>query len=300
MPPNVEEFSSVRFLAILWVVCRHMSDPFNPTWIPGSDRASPLPIAATYRVGVAVDLFVTLSGFVMAYVYAERSVLSGGLASLGTFYLKRFDRVLLVTWLSFGLALMMSSSNSSAAENAACFLLANTWVPHPFMCFEGGGASPSWTISALTAHWLLYPLAQPILTRCGPYGSLALASASWLGFWAYLLILSVGSPGRGGLSREDAPDTHLSFAAWTPAFLLGLSAGAVTLRHLPPTEMARHTAAVRSIGSSTSDERSALLPAKGGRRRALAYGIAVDACVAVVGVAVFCSPVSFEVRKVDT
>jgi peptidoglycan/LPS O-acetylase OafA/YrhL len=194
MPPNVEEFSSVRFLAILWVVCRHMSDPFNPTWIPGSDRASPLPIAATYRVGVAVDLFVTLSGFVMAYVYAERSVLSGGLASLGTFYLKRFDRVLLVTWLSFGLALMMSSSNSSAAENAACFLLANTWVPHPFMCFEGGGASPSWTISALTAHWLLYTV-RSIRLACARQRKLA----GLLGLPPNLV---------GGLTRPGRPVTR--------------------------------------------------------------------------------------------
>ncbi|MCK8784655.1 acyltransferase [Roseomonas sp. NAR14] len=160
----------LRFLAALGVVAEHyaqylLQQAKHPEWMP-----------RTEFLNLNVDLFFIISGFVIAYAYADRV---GTLPQYGLFLRRRIARLAPLHWLTLGfyafvaaaMVLLNMEFTYPGAHEPGCFV-AQLLMVHAF-----GGCStlsfnfPSWSISAEMFAYLLFPL----LLRMGRRLTLALS-----------------------------------------------------------------------------------------------------------------------------
>jgi len=159
-PRRGEIFSltSIRGVLALWVVLYHYWNDVVKLF-PSAEAVSPF-----IRCGnVAVPAFFVLSGFVLAYNYADRMKQWNGRATL-RFLALRLARVYPVhlatllllsamVWVSHRRGLAMTESGYTVRDFVLNVFLVHTWVPN----FELNWNYPSWSISSEWFAYLMFP-----------------------------------------------------------------------------------------------------------------------------------------------
>ena len=152
--PEIQSLTALRGVAALWVVLFHYRNHF--VWVP---------MAEIIRQGsVAVDIFFTLSGFILVYVYRDEF-------NVANFWLKRFARLypvhlvalIAVTILTAGAqTLGMSVDNSISAKE----FIIHLFTLHSFALMDGLALNyPSWSISAEFSAYLVFPFIVAFVLR---------------------------------------------------------------------------------------------------------------------------------------
>ena len=149
--------TGVRFFAAAWVWCYH----FLVLTVGGA----PFWAARVQNAGhAAVSLFFVLSGFVLAYNYAEP--LAGGRVSRARFWWLRLGRVwplyALVALLEVPLALRAGvAPGHLGAATAADLVGLQAWIPS--ITFVGN--TPGWSVSVELFFYAIFPWLVPIAAR---------------------------------------------------------------------------------------------------------------------------------------
>lgn len=176
-PKDIRPLTSLRFFAAMWVVLFHY-------W-PNLSATMPGVVAKGY---LGVELFFTLSGFILCHVYLD-SVADGGFRYLGFLWarLARIYPLHLATLFGVGaMALGAQASGRSIDANVLSWasLPANLLMVHAWgLAPAAGWNHPSWSISAEWFAYLSFPLfawaalsmrRRPYLALAGVLGALAL------------------------------------------------------------------------------------------------------------------------------
>lgn len=178
-PQNLKSLTSLRFIAAFWVLLYHFKDHL------GLEMGRWGLIADGY---LGVDLFFTLSGFILAHVYL--SSLETGRYGYGGFLKNRIARVypmhlaaLAAMIVLFVGATAMGAGVGSAEAFKWSDLPAHLFMVHAWGTTEAVGWNfPSWSISAEWAAYLLFPLIAALVLK-------AQRRAAWMAAAAMALCL---------------------------------------------------------------------------------------------------------------
>jgi peptidoglycan/LPS O-acetylase OafA/YrhL len=148
-PDRLNALTGLRSFAAVNIVFFHFS---NPQWFG--------PLAPVVNAGFAsVSFFILLSGYVLAYNYAERAR-SGKLDAV-RFYKARFTRLYPIYLLSLLMAWRMIPQEYAAHSHTMFWagmilspLLLQGWIPEIATFLN----TPAWTMSAESFYYLLFPL----------------------------------------------------------------------------------------------------------------------------------------------
>jgi peptidoglycan/LPS O-acetylase OafA/YrhL len=182
---------------------------------------------------LAVDLFFVLSGFVLAHVHGGAAASGLSIRFVGRFLWARFAR-LYPTYAAVTLlvaAMSVAAGGPSAGALATNLAMAQVpWTSAPSLVFV------AWSVSAEWNAYLLFPVAAPLLLRCGArlgfalYAAmgiaiLAAASLQWFGPWGGVIT------GWGALARAVPQFLMgmLLYRAYRAGFLRGLWASDLML-----------------------------------------------------------------------
>ncbi|MBK8542821.1 MAG: acyltransferase [Caulobacteraceae bacterium] len=234
-PQELKPLTSLRFIAAFWVLLYHFKDHL------GLGMGQFGLVADGY---LGVDLFFTLSGFILAHVYLTS--LEGGQFGYGGFLKNRIARVYPMHLAALGAMLVLlagaailgvGESNPDAfrlSDLPAHLFMVHAWGTTPSV----GWNFPSWSISAEWLAYLLFPLVAGLVLKAKRWsgvfavGALALCSFS---FWA-LDNLSAVFPGVGqNFSQMTAQIGALRIL---PSFLLGVALYAFGREHAAPKSWA--------------------------------------------------------------
>ncbi len=153
MPQDLKQLTALRFFAALWVVLYHF-------W-PSLGAAMPALVGKGY---LGVELFFTLSGFILCHVYLARFGQGG--FKYREFLWARLARVYpmhLVTLLGLG-ALALAATAAGVPSAGSKLLIWPSLIPNLLLVqawgFAPGGGwnHPSWSISAEWFAYLSFPL----------------------------------------------------------------------------------------------------------------------------------------------
>lgn len=154
-PQNLNPLTSLRFLAAFWVLLYHFKDHL------GLDLGQFGLVAHGY---LGVDLFFTLSGFILAHVYLAD--LEAKRFGYGGFLKNRLARVYPMHLAALGAMIVLFAGASALGAGVGspdAFKLSDL-PAHLFMVHAWGATDavgwnfPSWSISAEWAAYLLFPL----------------------------------------------------------------------------------------------------------------------------------------------
>lgn len=186
MPSNLPQLTTFRFFAAAWVVLYGFCPLLRPEALFGPQ---PEVLARGY---LGVELFFTLSGFILSHVYAE--AWGGGRFRYGAFLWARLARIYplhLATLLAVGLAVGAAAlvgvrpdhDVASPLALPANLTLTQAWGLAPSPSWN----HPSWSISAEWAAYLAFPVFAAAAWRLRRRPVLALALTLALLFTAYPL-----------------------------------------------------------------------------------------------------------------
>ncbi|MEQ1820197.1 MAG: acyltransferase [Terricaulis sp.] len=234
-PQELKPLTSLRFIAAFWVLLYHFKDHL------GLGMGQFGLVADGY---LGVDLFFTLSGFILAHVYLSQ--FEGGRFGYGCFLKNRIARVYPMHLAALGAMLVLfagaailgvGESNPEAfrlSDLPAHLLMVHAWGTTPTV----GWNFPSWSISAEWLAYLLFPLVAGLVLKAKRWsgafavGAIALCLFS---FWA-LDNLSAVFPGVGqNFSQMTAQIGALRIL---PSFLLGVALYAFGREHASPKSWA--------------------------------------------------------------
>lgn len=234
-PQELKPLTSLRFIAAFWVLLYHFKDHL------GLGMGQFGLVADGY---LGVDLFFTLSGFILAHVYLSH--LEGGRFGYGSFLKNRIARVYPMHLAALGAMLVLfagaamlgvGESNPDAfrlSDLPAHLLMIHAWGTTPTV----GWNFPSWSISAEWLAYLLFPLVAGLVLKAKRWsgafavGAIALCLFS---FWALDNLSSV-LPGVGqNFSQMTAQIGALRIL---PSFLLGVALYAFGREHAAPKSWA--------------------------------------------------------------
>jgi len=147
-PGRLNALTGLRSFAAVNIVFFHFS---NPHWFGV--------LAPVVNAGYAsVSYFILLSGYVLAYNYAERA--RAGRLDIRRFYEARFTRLYPIYILSLILAWRMIPQEYASHTHAMFWtgmvltpLLLQGWIPE----IATFGNTPAWTMSAESFYYLLFP-----------------------------------------------------------------------------------------------------------------------------------------------
>jgi peptidoglycan/LPS O-acetylase OafA/YrhL len=186
-PIDIKPLTSLRFFAAMWVVLFHF-------WPNLSGDAMPALVAKGY---LGVEVFFTLSGFILCHVYLQ-SVVEGRFR-YGGFLWARLARIYplhLATLVGVGLmAAVASAAGRSIDANVVSWsaLPANLLLVHAWgLAPVAGWNHPSWSISAEWFAYLSFPLFAWVALRLRerPWLACALALAFLAGLYAVFTTLT--------------------------------------------------------------------------------------------------------------
>ena len=161
-PQELKPLTSLRFIAAFWVLLYHFKDHL------GLGMGQFGLVADGY---LGVDLFFTLSGFILAHVYLSH--LEGGRFGYGGFLKNRIARVYPMHLAALGAMLVLfagaailgvGESNPDAfrlSDLPAHLLMIHAWGATPSV----GWNFPSWSISAEWLAYLLFPIVAGVVKR---------------------------------------------------------------------------------------------------------------------------------------
>ena len=209
-PPTIHALTGLRAVAAVWVVLFHYRDDVVAL-APASRPLLPL-MSAGY---LGVDVFFVLSGFVLAYNYADRL---GRWAprEAGAFVRNRVARVWPVHVVTLNLDLLVAWAVGALGVTAGGHrrtpeaYLQNLTMTHQWFTDRSSFNAPAWSISAEWAAYLACPLLLLALARvrravtagllaAAAYAGMLAAFAAWAG--------ANGNLPHGGLLRVAAEFT---------------------------------------------------------------------------------------------
>ena len=170
-PARLDALTGLRCFAALNIVFFHFS---NPLWFG--------PFAPIVNAGyISVSFFIMLSGFVLAYNYAERA--RAGRLDPVRFWKARWTRLYPVYLLSLILGLRMVAVEYRAHSHALFWtgllltpVLLQGWIPRIATFWN----TPAWTMSAEAFFYLLFPWLASRRRPATLRGLLLLLGALWL------------------------------------------------------------------------------------------------------------------------
>ncbi|MCX7358424.1 MAG: acyltransferase [Alphaproteobacteria bacterium] len=234
-PHELKPLTSLRFIAAFWVLLYHFKDHL------GLGMGQFGLVADGY---LGVDLFFTLSGFILAHVYLTS--FEDGRFGYGGFLKNRIARVYPMHLAALGAMLVLfagaailgvGESNPDAfrlSDLPAHLFMVHAWGTTPTV----GWNFPSWSISAEWLAYLLFPLVAGLVLKAKRWSGAFAASALALclfSFWA-LDNLSAVFPGVGqNFSQMTAQIGALRIL---PSFLLGVALYAFGREHAAPKSWA--------------------------------------------------------------
>ncbi len=233
-PVHIKPLTSLRFIAAIWVLLYHFRDHL------GLDLGRIGLVADGY---LGVDLFFTLSGFILAHVYLTE--VETGRFGYGGFLKNRIARIYPMHLAALGamLALFAGASLLGVGETnpdafrlsdlPAHLLMVHAWGTTPSV----GWNFPSWSISAEWGAYLLFPLiAALVLKAKRPAFAVAIALAACVASFAALDNLHRVLPWVG---RDFSQMTaQIGALRILPSFLLGVSLYAFGRKHAAPAQAA--------------------------------------------------------------
>jgi peptidoglycan/LPS O-acetylase OafA/YrhL len=234
-PQELKPLTSLRFIAAFWVLLYHFKDHL------GLGLGQFGLVADGY---LGVDLFFTLSGFILAHVYLAG--LKGGRFGYGGFLKNRIARVypmhLAALAAMIGLFVVAGAMGAGVGSPEAfrwSDLPAHLLMVHAWGTTAAVGWNfPSWSISAEWAAYLLFPLVAALVLRAQRWSGVVVASALTLcvaSFWA-LSNLHAFLPWVGNdFSQMTAQIGALRIL---PSFLLGVALYAFGRTHAAPKSWA--------------------------------------------------------------
>lgn len=234
-PQDLKPLTSLRFIAAFWVLLYHFKDHL------GLNMGQMGLVADGY---LGVDLFFTLSGFILAHVYL--TTLEDGRFGYGGFLKNRLARVYPMHLAALAAMIVLfvgASALGAGVGSPEAFKLSD--LPAHLLMIHAWGATeavgwnfPSWSISAEWAAYLLFPLVAGLVLKAKRWsgavalGALALCVAS---FWA-LSNLHLVMPGVG---RDFSQMTaQIGALRILPSFLLGVALYAFGRNHAAPKSWA--------------------------------------------------------------
>ena len=205
---RLDALTGIRAVAALWVAVYHFQDKLL-VLVPALRVGSPV-LSAGY---LGVDLFFTLSGFIMAYNYLDRLGRRPSLTLYGRFLWLRVARIWPVHFFTLNVMLTLvirahlAGVTLNSAESirygpgayAENLTLTQVWW-RPGLSFNG----PAWSVSAEWFAYLLFPVAAVVVVRSRS------AWVSWAGLglcyglleWRFALLVEGGAGATSGaLSR---------------------------------------------------------------------------------------------------
>ncbi len=170
-PARLDALTGLRCFAALNIVFFHFS---NPLWFG--------PFAPIVNAGyVSVSFFIMLSGFVLAYNYAERA--RAGKLESGRFWKARWTRLYPVYLLSLILGAGMLAAEYRAHTHPLFWtgvvltpVLLQGWIPKLATFWN----TPAWTMSAEAFFYLIFPWLAARKRPATMRGLLLLLGALWL------------------------------------------------------------------------------------------------------------------------
>ena len=261
MARKLEHLDGARTVLALWIALHHWPYPKVPLQ---GDRAH-----------FGVSYFIVLSGFVTHWVYGRPERWDGRLLH---FYARRFDRIVLTSWLGMSAYLVLELSaiviHSAAVDgilgvpNATasdvlmperllgCF----SWLRWYYAGSTFGGLVacpdvPTWTVGALILCWLLYPLMRWITVQASSRGSAGVVTACLVlaSCWVIIIGAQVAFWAVHGFTFATARPHDVAYyspPAWIGEFSLGVVA-AVFLHNAEANE-GTTTEATPLLGSGTA------------------------------------------------
>ncbi|MGD9981786.1 MAG: acyltransferase family protein [Hyphomonadaceae bacterium] len=234
-PQDLKPLTSLRFIAAFWVLLYHFKDHL------GLGMGQFGLVADGY---LGVDLFFTLSGFILAHVYLAG--LEGRRFGYGGFLKNRIARVYPVhlTALAAMVVLFAGATAMGAGVGAPEAFKWSDLPAHLLMVHAWGTTDavgwnfPSWSISAEWLAYLLFPLVAGAVLRAKRWsgtfalGALALCVAS---FWALSNLHQVLPWVGRDFSQMTAQIGALRIL---PSFLLGVALYAFGREHAAPKSWA--------------------------------------------------------------
>ncbi len=230
--PRLEALTGLRYIAALIVLVYHFSINFP---------AGPFKNAVSELGGVPMQLFFTLSGFLLAYNYAA-GFGSAFRASLGKYYLTRFARIYPIYFIALVLWLglvghffhdLKHHPHDTYASLAMTATMTQNWAYVPL--YEGT-AEPrlasfalmwiGWTVSVECFFYLLFPLLIIPVTKYVTSMRRAFAAVGGV----YVLYLAIDF----ALAKTASASTSAQFLSWQflwnpyirlGEFLVGVIAG---------------------------------------------------------------------------
>jgi len=249
LKPQIPELVSIRFFAVLWVVLFHSGLPGGLLYNPLTYDA-PFYVHDFIRTGyLAVTIFFTLSGFVLAYNYDRIETAN----ERRMFWLGRISRiypVYLIGWvllapIVLGSIVQFHSIGTAArkviSNGLTSLFLVQAWIPQYALTWN----TPCWALSCLLFFYLIYPF---LLRHVQAWKERTLIAAI-VGIWIFSLIvpvavimLSVEGFGRKFANDITSTGTLVSFIKFhpimrVPEFLIGVLLGRLYLNRTCKTEM---------------------------------------------------------------
>jgi peptidoglycan/LPS O-acetylase OafA/YrhL len=210
----------LRFVAAAAIVFHHASPAMFGGFVPA--------------IGLAVDCFFLISGFVIAHVYAHRV---GTLAEYRSFIRRRIARLmplhllsLALVWAVMSAAIAFGFSDGAGYDRSVRCIAATALLIHP-LCDATPLNFPSWSIGAEMAMYLAFP-ALALLRRNAIIAGLLIAAALVLSYDDWLQIPGalralptflvglglffhgVRQPRPGALVRRLAPLGQLTYSVY--------------------------------------------------------------------------------------
>jgi len=234
-PQDIKPLTSLRFIAAFWVLLYHFKDHL------GLNLGQWGLVADGY---LGVDLFFTLSGFILAHVYLTS--VEGGRFGYGGFLKNRIARVypMHLAALAAMIVLFAGASVLGAGVGSPDAFKLSDLPAHIFMLHAWGTTSavgwnfPSWSISAEWAAYLLFPLVAALVVKAQRWsgafalGAIALCVAS---FWGLSNLHQV----LPGVGRDFSQMTaQIGALRILPSFLLGVALYAFGRTHAAPKSWA--------------------------------------------------------------
>jgi peptidoglycan/LPS O-acetylase OafA/YrhL len=222
MRARLHGLTGLRFFAAAWVFAYHFlvyTVAGAPWWVQRAQNAG----------HAAVSLFFVLSGFVLAYNYAEP--LADRRVSRARFWWLRLARVwplyALVAVVEVPLALHAGVGAARiGAATAADVVGLQAWIP----AISFVGNTPGWSVSVELFFYLAFPWLAPLAAR-RPARTMAICFALALAAAAAPALAS----GDAATFWKCGPPLRL------PEFVVGIALGRAFLRRRRPLEAARAT-----------------------------------------------------------
>lgn len=208
---QIPQLTFLRFLAALGVVLFH----FGQATAPFSGEVL-LPVVK--QAGLGVGFFFTLSGFLMAWVYGQKSEVNWK-----SYARARFARIAPLYWLSFLLALLAVLFILNERPRGFTVIMQaiglQAWAPGTNLSVN----FPAWSVSVELFLYVMFALLLLPLRRMNAMMKVGMALALYgLSFW---IMLHIGEWTQGIIPNTDG-DFRLRFPLWhLHSFVLGMVTG---------------------------------------------------------------------------